>query len=216
MYSYFSQHWAIGLFFPTAYTPAPVRWPCLAPLQLLPWWPYWGKTIWTEGCSGLVLQMLKALVLIITAGLAAKMSGEDWTCQQERATKEDVRFLARCTNGGRQQQRENMLLSHPSHPDPPHLFSPWPCPAISPEKLFFPWLLTSKYIPPEHSLVFNQYFPLNCFLPCFVSSLLIPPIFLAASSPVLHLFSSESSYLRDIKGRCAFLSHCRPTTQKPA
>lgn len=167
--------------------------------------------------------MLKALVLIITASLAAKTSGEDWTCHWRAAkmsTKEAVRFLQRCTSGGRQQQRENMLLSHPAHHDPPYLFSPWPCPfpAVTPGKHFFPWLFTSKHIPLHRilrflvffsiSLVFNQYFPLNFSPPCFVSSCLITPLFFAASSPVLHLSPRESSYLRDIKGRSAFLSHC--------
>lgn len=36
----------------------------------------WDRQSLTAGCSGLVLQMLKALVLIIAAGPAAKMSGE--------------------------------------------------------------------------------------------------------------------------------------------
>lgn len=37
----------------------------------------WDRRSLTAGCSGLVLQMLKALVLIIAAGLAGKMSRMD-------------------------------------------------------------------------------------------------------------------------------------------
>lgn len=36
----------------------------------------WDGQSLTAGCSGLVVQMLKVLLLIIAAGLAAKMSGE--------------------------------------------------------------------------------------------------------------------------------------------
>lgn len=58
---------------------------------------------------------------------------------------------------------------------PSYLFPPWPCPfpAVTPGKYFFPWLLTSKYIPPHYILLFlvfftispafNQYFPLTSF-----------------------------------------------------
>lgn len=127
-----------------------------------------------------------------------------------------------------------MLLSHPAHHDPllrfPAMTLPIPC--CYSREVFLSLAVNFKvYTPALHSPLFSilhhlsgvqSILPLNFFPPCFVSSGLLTPIFFAASSPALHLSSRESSYLRDIKGRSAFLSHCgsrayftpRPNTLK--
>lgn len=166
--------------------------------------------------------MLKALVLILTAGLAAKMSGEEWTRWRaaRMSTKEVVRFLQWRTSGGQQKQRENMLLSHPTHHNPPlpFLSMTLPISCCYSREAVLSLAFNFKVYTPRHilsflvcftiSLLFNQYFPFNLVPPCFVGSSLIPPIFFSASSPTLHLFSSESCYLRDMKGTYVFLSRC--------
>lgn len=186
-------------------------WPCLAPLQLLPWRPLLGKDSLDRR--------------VFWAG-AADAEGFSFNHHSQPGCQNVWRGLDRPLTSSKDVNKGSCQISTkvrkprttktkieyaplPSSSSwSPHLFSPWPCPfpAVTPGKHFFPWLLASKYIPPHYilhflvfftvSLVFNQYFALNFFPPCFVSSCLIKPIFFAASSPVLHLSSSESSYQR--------------------